>query len=343
MPRKKKAVTLVDVARVANCSTKAASLALQHKIGSSELVEIVRQTAERLGYRPISRSTKQIFILAPLDYNPGHYIDIEEQISQFLQNDAFDNRNIVRINMSNIVLNPGLEIAALNHAIKSNPIGIILIAPINIDSIDMLHHSQIPSVVINNRIVEHEIANVCINNRSGIIEAVDHLASMGHKHIAYIHGPKSATSERERGMAYYDAIRSRGLAIRPEYLISLHSNQSPRFQAGYDGCASLLGRSERPTAIIVYNDAMAMGAIRAATDGGIDIPGDLSIIGCDDLPFSLFTTPRLTTVTIDRGDLAEKACGLLMSLLNNEQGHSVENAIVDSYLIIRDTTAPPRI
>lgn len=339
MPRAPKEVSLPMVAREAGCCVKAASLALQHSKGSSVLVSRVQAAAKKLGYIPVVRSTstKEIILLAPLDYNPGLYIDICEQISQFFHSNRHGNYSIIRINMSNVVLSPLLETEALNHAIGLRPAGIVLIAPTSAGSVDQLHRSRIPAVVVNNRIIHHEIPNVCIDNQRGIEQAVDHLVGLGHVAIAYLHGPKSATSEQERGTAYELAMKKHKLELNQDYMISLSAGQNPRFQAGYNGCEILLGKINRPTAIIAYNDAMAMGAILALKNNDVTIPDDMSIIGCDDLPFGSFTIPRLTTVGINIGDLAERVGDLLLSRLGAVEKAKINDPIVSS-LTIRETT-----
>jgi DNA-binding LacI/PurR family transcriptional regulator len=174
--------------------------------------------------------------------------------------------------------------------------------------------------------------NVAIEQREGILEAVDHLARLGHKRIGLIGGPADGVFAMDRKAAFLEGVRSAGLesrAIDSDFTV----------QGGYFSCSKLLGGFDA-TAIFAANDLMAIGALHYAYDRQIPVPAALSVIGFDDITFAQFTQPALTTVAVPRAEIGRLAFQTLWKLINDStQGG--RDSVVKTSLVIRQTTAPP--
>jgi LacI family transcriptional regulator len=174
--------------------------------------------------------------------------------------------------------------------------------------------------------------NVGIAQRQGILEAVEHLAALGHKRVGMIGGPADGIFAQDRKTAFLEGARAAGLETR-----TVDSDFT--VQGGYFSCSRLLYGFEA-TALFAANDLMAIGALHYAYDRRIPVPAALSVIGFDDITFAQFTQPALTTVAVPRAEIGRLAFQSLWHLINdsNQGGHDYE---VKTSLVIRQTTAPP--
>jgi LacI family repressor for deo operon, udp, cdd, tsx, nupC, and nupG len=182
-----------------------------------------------------------------------------------------------------------------------------------------------------------ELPTVHIDNLTSAFEAVNYLTQMGHKRIAQVSGPKSATLSQFRQQGYQQALRRAGITMNPIYLISGDLS----FESGAKAVRQLLVGAEPPTAIFFHNDMMAIGAIREAKKLGLRIPQDLSIVGFDDIQFAQYCEPPLTTVAQPRYEIGRQTMLMLLELL---RGHDVRagSRLLDTKLMVRESVAPPR-
>jgi LacI family repressor for deo operon, udp, cdd, tsx, nupC, and nupG len=197
--------------------------------------------------------------------------------------------------------------------------------------------SNLPVVVALEVIENTSFPHVQVNNVAAAREAVRHLIGLGHRRIAHISGPVPEIMSLRRREGYRAAMVEAGLAIpagyepRGDYL--LHTGQ--------DACRALFALREPPTAIFVANDEMAFGAIHELRRLGRDVPGDVSVVGFDDLYLSEAFYPPLTTVNQPRADIGREAMTMLLGMLS---GESVPQTplVMPTTLRIRGTTAPAR-
>ncbi len=196
---------------------------------------------------------------------------------------------------------------------------------------------DLPVVVALEVIENTTFPHVQIDNVAASREAVRHLIGLGHRRIAHISGPVPEIMSLRRRDGYREAMAEAGLAIpagyepRGDYL--LHTGQ--------DICRALFALPEPPTAIFVANDEMAFGAIHELRRLGRDVPGDVSVVGFDDLYLSEAFYPPLTTVNQPRADIGREAMTMLLGMLS---GESVPQTplLMPTTLRIRGTTAPAR-
>jgi LacI family repressor for deo operon, udp, cdd, tsx, nupC, and nupG len=197
--------------------------------------------------------------------------------------------------------------------------------------------SNLPVVIALEVIENTSFPHVQIDNVAAAREAVRHLIGLGHRRIAHISGPLPEIMSLRRRDGYRAAMTEAGLTIpagyepRGDYL--LHTGQ--------DACRALFALPEPPTAIFVANDEMAFGAIHALRRLGRDVPGDVSVVGFDDLYLSEAFYPPLTTVNQPRADIGREAMTMLLGMLSGE-GAPLTPLVMPTTLRIRGTTAPAR-
>jgi DNA-binding LacI/PurR family transcriptional regulator len=176
-------------------------------------------------------------------------------------------------------------------------------------------------------------SNIIVNYNQGIGEAVHHLVSLGHTAIAVAAGPQDQVAAIEHKEAITNALLSKGL--RPFRV--LEGDHSP--ESGAIAAKSLLAlANHRPTAIFCGNDRMAIGAIGAAIDMGLNVPEDVSVVGSDDVWMSRHCHPSLTTVRTPRDKIGELAFDILNKMLRSKTHMGVER-ILQTELVPRRSTA----
>jgi LacI family transcriptional regulator len=216
--------------------------------------------------------------------------------------------------------------------------GAVLILPPEAPSeIEALRASGTPFVVIDPRVrVPKDVLSVSAANFSGSRDATAHLAALGHRRIGVISaGPVLAAGEA-RLAGHASALAQVGALVDAELI----RYGEPIAATGRKEGGELLDLVPRPTAIVCFNDKVAVGVLEAAAERGLRVPEDLSIVGFDDIDVSRATTPRLTTVRQPLQEMGRMAVTALMRVLD---GHTAEALHIElaTELVIRDSTAPP--
>jgi LacI family transcriptional regulator len=173
---------------------------------------------------------------------------------------------------------------------------------------------------------------VVIDNIGGAARATQHLVGLNHKRIGFIGGPDKSTSSRERLSGYKNTLIQNGCSIDKNLIKK--GDLTP--MSGYL-LAKELVQKERLTAIFAANDQMAFGAIRAAKELGLKVPSDLSVMGFDNIPFSSYFDPSLTTVEIPMYHIGAAAMEMLVNLISEKKAEKLR--WFDTKLLIRDSTA----
>jgi LacI family transcriptional regulator len=178
---------------------------------------------------------------------------------------------------------------------------------------------------------------VSVRHRAGAGDAMNHLLELGHRRIGAITGPPGWVATEARREGYRAGLAGAGIAFDPALEVASDFERA----AGASAAAVLLSLPEPPTAIFAFNDAIAVGVMRAAHERGVRIPEELSVIGFDDIAYATMVGPMLTTVRQPLGDLGRTAVNLLLRLLERP-GSQPRQIELSTRLVVRDTTAPPR-
>jgi LacI family transcriptional regulator len=189
----------------------------------------------------------------------------------------------------------------------------------------------LPVVLVDNALERTPSDSVVCDNRDGARAAVEHLLSHGHERIAFVGGPTAWLSTRERQAGYEDAMRE--ARLQPEVV----HEEATTIATGLSAGRTLLSTPEtrqRPSAVFAVNDAMALGVMRAAREAGLRVPGDLAVVGFDDIDMAEVADPPLTTVRIAKELMGELAARQLLELIHTERQLPVKS-VVATTLVVR--------
>jgi len=177
-----------------------------------------------------------------------------------------------------------------------------------------LSRRAVPYVLVNRSLDETPGGDVCvIDNYFGAALAAGMLAELGHRQVGAIFGPQSTSTGRDRERGFRDKLNELGIP-----LCALAVRHGPfHYDTGYQGITDLLASEALPTAVFCSNDAMALGALNAATVLNLAVPDELSIVGFDDLPMAGWPLINMTTVATDLAEMAEVGARLLLERIDN--------------------------
>jgi LacI family transcriptional regulator len=321
--------TIHDVARRAGVSVTTVSRALtQPELLRPTTRERVLKAAHKLAYHPnraarslITGKTGNIGIIVPDLSNPFY-----PAVVRGIQLRAHQAGYSVFLADSN---EDGAAEENLVHTMAKQVDGVIVCAPFARDAA-LRRLSEATSLVLVNRRCS-AIPAVLMDIASGMREVVSHLCRLGHREVAYLSGPRGAWSNRERLRGLHDAASRHALR-----LIELGPFE-PKFEAGIEG--GNLALEAGATAVVAYNDLMALGVLSRYAARGVIVPRDVSVVGFDDVLFASMCAPPLTTVSMPMEAAGSAAVEVLLALGSNSVAD--RRRALATRLIVRATTAPP--
>ncbi|MGA2975318.1 MAG: LacI family DNA-binding transcriptional regulator [Spirochaetia bacterium] len=181
----------------------------------------------------------------------------------------------------------------------------------------ILAEHKVPCVVINNCEDDVDIDVVESDNRSASRQAVEFLLDKGHTAIGFVGGWLHLTNHKDRFDAYKERMAEAGISIRDDWIIDDITLWND--EGGNEGIHRLLGRSNRPSAVVLCSDYLAVGAYRAVRELGFSIPTDVSIVSFDDFPLAPYLDPPLTTFRQPLQEMGEIAATKLIGLITGER------------------------
>ncbi|HYF96261.1 MAG TPA: LacI family DNA-binding transcriptional regulator [Symbiobacteriaceae bacterium] len=207
------------------------------------------------------------------------------------------------------------------------------------EDIQILREEQIAWAFIDNDLDGVECDQILVDHREGARAATRHLLELGHRRIGHISGPRRP-SAFTRLLGFLEALQEAGIEPRPEW-ISEYGGYT--FDHGYKAMQVMLQipAGQRPTGIFCVNDLSAVGALQAASDAGLEVPRDISIVGYDDIVWARLLRPTLTTVSQPVEELGRRATRLLLRRITEESPGAFERVVLKSSLVVRQSTAAP--
>lgn len=332
--------TLKDIAAKLNISVSTASYAINGGPRSvpAEVKQRVLDTARELGYRPnrIARSlvAGKTMTLGVVPVQITHDLAVVPYFQEAF-NGVVNEAELMEYDVLLFTRAYPDDPDRLADVLLDGRVdGLIFFAP-NIDSpvLSRIRDSRFPFVVINNQI-EGDEPCFSADNRQGIGVAVDHLVGLGHRNIAHIHGPLEMFDAVERHHSFLEAMVAHRLEVRKEWL--LDGEFTP--MGGQAAATRLLSSSDRPTAIICANDEIATGVYRAAWELGVQIPGELSVVGFDNNASAQVLLPQLTTVRQPLEEMGAASAKAIVEMLN---GGKPSHQQFQTELIVRESTTQP--
>jgi len=194
-----------------------------------------------------------------------------------------------------------------------------------------------PIVVINRSIRHPNVACLIVDFQSATHRAVGHLLDLGHTRIAYLAGPGRSEPSLARRRGVELSLTEAGLCLKPE----LCPTSFPSVDGGFQSMSALLALpvDERPTAVIAYNDVMALGALHAIRTHHLRVPEDISVIGIDDIAMAAHTNPPLTTIAQPKYRMGRTALKTLRRMIQGQPPPEDGYTLMESPLIVRESTA----
>ncbi len=327
-------VTLREIAKAAGFSVSTVSRAFagsDHPV-NVETKERILSIANQLGYRPNVAArglkTERTFTIGLVVYNIASPFTpvLIRGIQEYLrQHDYFS--IIISTDWD-----PDLESEAVHQLISRSIDGIIFVESWRDEANVTLDLANKPYVFVYRLFTGFYANSVLADDRHGAQLAVEHLVKLGHRRIAFINGPHDWNSSIDRLAGYRDILEKYGIPYDP----SLVGEGTWEVQSGYPITKNYLSMSDRPTAIFAANDLMALGAIYAVQDAGLNVPKDVAIVGYDDRDIASSSRPTITTVCPPSFEMGKLAARLMVDRLENQI--EIKDPIrVQGKLIVRES------
>ena len=247
---------------------------------------------------------------------------------------------LVEIDHEVLLANIGSSDAALVHSIRRMLMrqvdGVVLMASeFDTKAVEPLLAHKVPLVTIDRRRTSAGTSDVAVDFEGGFRQAVSHLQELGHRRIAFVGGMERLRTSQVRLNAFRQALQACGLIFRPDLI----REGDYRVDGGEAAVLDLLKISRPPTAIMTANDLTAFGVIRGLHRVGLVVPRDMSVIGLDDVLLSDILQPPLTTIRIDRREMAT-ACLKALEHTKEHLSQRGKRISVSTSLLVRESTAP---
>lgn len=334
------AVTIKDVAALAGVSPSTVSRTCKNNPSiSEETKERVRKAMAELGYEPnfqasnlASQNSRTIGIILPASakevYENSFYLEAIQGISHYCNGRQY---------MTTIVT--GQDEAEILDAVRSMSRSgkvdgfIILYSKKDDPVIDYLFNEGLLYILIG-KATQYTNQTIYIDNDNLLAgrEAAEYLYQLGHRRIAYLGSDSSLMFSADRKAGYQFALASHQLPVRPEYCVEV-KNVSENNEEAIRG---LLMQKDRPTAILVSDDILAVSLERVCLENHLAIPEDLSIISFNNSLFARLTSPQLTSIDIGAGQLGSEAASQIINHIENPNLLATK-IIVPHHLIERDS------
>jgi len=318
-----KAVTIKDVAAKAGVSVGTVSRVLaKNSTVKAPLALRVRSAIDELGYKPNFaaralrvRHVNVIGLLVPDITNPFF-----AQLADKIEGLATQHEHAVIISSSRN--DPRYEAQQFSALLEHRPKAILLVPASDERLFDLPEATPVYALDRG----APGLATFGTNQSDSAALALQHLVELGHRDLAYIAGPDTTITGRQRKqgvLARAEALMNSGCALN----LKVHEG-SFDFQAGETIAREILTKPIRPSGILAANDQIAIGVVRAARDMGVDVPTELSVVGFDDIDLATLVVPRLTTIRQPVDDIASAAVAQVFSGEETRSDHLVMGELV---------------
>ena len=209
----------------------------------------------------------------------------------------------------------------------------------------------VPVVAISAHSAIENVTNIILNHHQAVEMALAHLYALGHRRIAFMRGPRAIPDSEYRWESIQLVAQEMNLKIDPALVIridsagwSMKDNYHPMApEIGYKPMQGLLEKTRDFTAIFCFNDIAAIGAIRALKDVGLTVPGDVSVVGFDDIQSAAYSTPSLTTVRQPLTEMGQRGAQVLLDRIAHRENDHPSEIVMAPELVIRESTGPAKV
>lgn len=336
-PDATKPVTLKVLAEYLDLSPATVSIVLNDspvaKSISPETRQRVLDAAREFRYRPNvharmlrTRLTNTIGVLVP-ELSEGYFTGLMLGVEEYLLQAGY-----LYFTVSHLC-HPDLIEEYPDLLISRSVDGLLLV------NTELRKQVPLPAVGVSSHLNVPGVTNVVVDHDHATRLALKHLYELGHRRIAFMKGQKFSLDSEARWQSISTVAQQLGITIAPELCIYLEKNSwSP--DLGYPPVRELLERTRDFTAIFCFNDTAAIGAIRAIEDAGLSCPGDISVIGFDDILVAAYTNPRLSTVRQPLHKMGRTAAEILIKRIQSPEQSFPETVWFTPELVVRESTGP---
>ncbi|MBS1855407.1 MAG: LacI family DNA-binding transcriptional regulator [Acidobacteria bacterium] len=331
-------VTIKDVARESGVNVSTVSRALNGEYGvHADTREMVAAVARRLGYRPnrvargLVTGRSHTLGLVVSDIRNHFFAEVARGAEDAACRAGHD------LILCNSDLDPDKQMRYMQSLLEKRVDGILM------NSVSVLSRAQqeqlaamgVAIVLLNRTAPRGVFSTVCADNRGGGRLAAEYLLKLGHRRIAHLTGPRHHGNMTDRARGFVRALSAVPQPVEPVMIYGRND-----FTGGYEMGRELLARHPEVTAVFAASDTMAFGAIRAFIEAGRRIPGDLSVIGFDDIELAAIVNPPLTTIYQPKYEIGEAAVEILLRHADRKKPHAPEHRVFDVRLVERQSCKP---
>jgi DNA-binding LacI/PurR family transcriptional regulator len=335
--------TIKDIAKKAGVSYSTVSRALNGNPMIPESTAAgIREIALSMGYHPsaAARGLKTnrshvIGVLVSRIDNP-YFSEIVQGIEDALRNTGYS------LFFASSHLDPETE-KNIVQAFAEHRVDGVIICSVTVctQQADLLKQYGMPIVVINNQSPEDYSFSIAHDDLDGARQITRHLIGLGHTCIAYLGNERASRINDDRLSGFRSEITKTGWKVDETLILNCGGSE---IQNGMDGMNRLIDGNKLPTAVFCFNDLMAIGALKVLNNHSLSVPGDISLAGFDNIEYSSFTAPALTTFDQPKRAIGSEAAGMLLNLIKspldiplNPISHSIKGQ-----LLVRESTGSPR-
>jgi DNA-binding LacI/PurR family transcriptional regulator len=338
-------VTVKDVARKAGVSHSTVSRALHGSaLIAPETIERIQQIANEMGYSPsaaaraLKTNRSQVLGVALSSVDDPFFSEILQGIEGGIQGSGYS------IFIAAAQRNPEQKQEIVQAMVEHRVDGVIICSTSFSErqSGQLLQHG-VPLVVINNQTAEDFRYSIYHDDVDGSRQVTRHLIELGHRKIAYLGNSLSGRTTLDRLAGFRQEMESAGLPVPADYVYEIPGSEPEKGEMAVE---HLINLADRSTALVCFNDMIAIGVLKSLQKRGIRVPEDFSITGFDNIVFSNYTNPPLTTFDQPKRFIGQKAAELILNLLDKTTKTDVPEQtiqVLKGKLLVRESTTHPPI
>jgi DNA-binding LacI/PurR family transcriptional regulator len=333
-------VSIKDIAKSAGVSHSTVSRALSDSpLVSPETKARIQRLAREMGYSPDAQArslvigkTQTIGVVVTTIIDP-FIAEIVEAVERRAHEHGYS------VILASSGAEPEREIAAV-EMLRSKRVDAVIVTSSRVGALYQAHLDRLgaPVVLINSRSEQAGgyTFSVQVDNQHGGALATEHLIRMGHRRIAYVAGAANHSDDIERVSGYRRALDEAGIGFDSDLVV----RGTGRVEGGERALPEILDQDNAASAVFCYNDMTAIGLLRAARSFGVRIPGELAVVGFDDIPFAAYISPSLTTIAQPKEDMGKRAVEMALALMSEEDSDpsAYTNVVVRGRLVVRESS-----
>lgn len=317
------------ISRLTGFSPATVSNALNNKRGvNRDTAERIFKAAREIGYFDGQRVERVRLVIYQAD---GSVVNDSPFFSRLMAGVEAECRRLGLETSTCYLQKDGPEYSAQLTGLLEDSTAALLVLATEMDAgqAARFQEAAAPVVILDNWYEELPFDAVLIDNTDGAYQAVSYLIHQGHTRIGHLRGRLEIKNFYYRRQGYLRAMGEHGLPVEPGFSLSL----STGMESACADMAALLGQGlALPTAFFADNDMIALGAMRALEQAGYQVPGDISLVGFDDLPFCAISSPPLTTVRVYNYEMGQAAVRRLMELMEEGGGYRAKIQVTSSFV-----------